>query len=136
MAGQTIHEYALIIGLADTFEAITHSRSYRKQKSSQVAIKDLIETAGDDFDRNALKVLVRRVGIYPVGTRVELNTGEIARVVKVSESFPIRPMVTILLTSDRTPPIEPKTIDLAKNQNVYIRTTLDEEELLAKDKRQ
>lgn len=132
MSGKTINEYAQVIGLADTFEAITHSRPYRRQKSGQAAIKDLIETASDLFDRKALKVLVKRIGIYPVGTWVELNTGEIARVIRVNETFPIRPTVTIMTLADKSTPVETKTIDLTKNQNIYIKTTLDEEELLGK----
>ncbi|MFH1228778.1 MAG: HD domain-containing phosphohydrolase [Planctomycetota bacterium] len=132
LGGAMISEYAKIIGLADTFEAITHSRPHRRQKSGQAAIKDLIENSGDSFDRKALKVLVKRIGIYPVGTWVALNTGEIARVVRVNETFPIRPIVTIMMLADKSTPIETKTIDLAKNQNVYIRTTLDEEEIIGK----
>ena len=129
---KAITKYAQIIGLADTFEAITHSRPYRRQRSGQSAIKDLIETASDLFDRKALKMLVKRIGIYPVGTWVELNTGEIARVIKANEQFPIRPVVTIIILADKSTPIETKAIDLTKAQNIYIKTTLDEEELSSK----
>ncbi|MBI4712649.1 MAG: hypothetical protein HY762_05030 [Planctomycetes bacterium] len=96
MAGESINEYAKIIGLADTFEAITHARPHRPSRSGQAAIKELIETAAEQFDKEVLKVLVKRIGIYPVGTWVKLNTGEVARVVRVNEMFPLRPNVMVM----------------------------------------
>ncbi|MFA5794416.1 MAG: HD domain-containing phosphohydrolase [Candidatus Brocadiia bacterium] len=129
LSGKSINEYAHIIALADTFEAITHSRPYRRKKSGQEAVKDLIETSGNDFDRQALKVLVKRVGIYPVGTWVEMNTGEIARVVRINETFPLRPTVVLMYLADGSPVAEPRSIELAKNQMISIKSTLDEGEL-------
>lgn len=54
---------ARIIAVADTFDAMTSDRAYRKAKSVDVAIKELEENAGRQFDPQVvdafLKIIVR-----------------------------------------------------------------------------
>lgn len=128
-----IHEHAQIIGLVDTFESLTHNRSYRTAKTVQNTLRELTQMTDTDFPKKALKILIRKIGIYPVGTFVLLNTQEVAEVIKINEKFPLRPLVKIVYQSgDKL--ISSKTLDLLANQTFYITATLTKKEALSQSR--
>jgi HD-GYP domain-containing protein (c-di-GMP phosphodiesterase class II) len=75
-AGDRIHAYSRIAAVADTFDAMTAERIYRKGTPAREAVLRLYAERGTLFDPQAVTALVKLVGVYPVGTRVRLNTGE------------------------------------------------------------
>jgi len=109
-----INTYAKIIGLVDTYEAITHRRSYRDAKNAHKTIKLLLSSLKGAFDHEAMKILVNSMSIYPIGTIVELETGDIARVTGVKAGSPMRPVVTVIQDIDGKINKERKTIDLSE----------------------
>lgn len=117
---KNIHELAFIIGIADTYEALTHSRPYKTKMNSHSAISKLIEIGNDLFPNNLIKKLVSTVGLYPIGSWVELNTGEICKVLKSNTNFPLRPIVVILLDKERNKLEEMRTIDLCAMPSLHI----------------
>ena len=129
-----ITEYARIIAVVDVYEALTHSRAYRKKNSTHEAIKDIISSGGLLFDNRVLKVLIGKVGIYPVGSWVELNTNEIGRVITTNDEFPLRPIANLLFDGEGNRLKEPRTVDLAKQFNLYVKRPLSDEEVLRKTK--
>lgn len=58
LSGDNIHLAARIIAVADTFDAITSNRSYRKAKSPGEAIKIIVENSGAQFDPNVVNALI------------------------------------------------------------------------------
>jgi HD-GYP domain-containing protein (c-di-GMP phosphodiesterase class II) len=135
MTREAIREAAQIVGLADVFEAMTHPRPYRKKKVAQEVLKELLESLSDDFDKNLLRILLKRIGIYPAGSWVELNNGEIARVARVNERFLLRPVVQIVFNAQHQNLTDIRIMDLAKSPNVFIKSFIDESELHFDDKR-
>lgn len=59
IAGQDIPLYARILCVADTFDAITSDRIYRKGRSAEVALEILLEQAGKQFDPELAELFVR-----------------------------------------------------------------------------
>lgn len=59
IAGQDIPLYARILCVADTFDAITSDRIYRKGRSADVALEILLEQAGKQFDPELAELFVR-----------------------------------------------------------------------------
>ena len=49
-AGEEIHIGARIFAVADTFDAITSNRPYRKANSMEAARKEILRCAGTQFD--------------------------------------------------------------------------------------
>jgi hypothetical protein len=72
------------------------------------------------FAYKLIKALIERVGIFPVGTFVMLNTKEVAQVLKGNAESPLRPMVQIAFDAAGRRLNEPRQIDLADNPTVYI----------------
>ena len=93
----------------------------------------MIEAADTDFARKALKILIKHVGIYPVGTFVLLNTQEIAEVARANDNFPLRPVVNVLYVSEGKLALL-RTVDLLSNPSLYITGTLTREDALARAK--
>jgi putative nucleotidyltransferase with HDIG domain len=90
-----LHPYSRIAAVADTFDAMTANRIYRDGCSPRTALLELYRDRSRKLDLQAVEALVRLVGVYPVGTRVRLNTGEHGVVVAPNPHDTTRPVVRI-----------------------------------------
>lgn len=121
LTGEEIHPYAKIMQVVDAFEAMTHHRPYR-QKPFEVseALREMVDRGRGVYDRDAMKALMSRIGLYPVLSLVELSNHKIARVVRQSRKFPLSPIVRIEFDEDGNKLKAPFMIDLSKNQLIHI----------------
>ena len=127
--GEDIHEYAQIIGLVDCYEALTHARPYRDLISSHEAIKTIITKEEQCFGNFLIKALIKKMSLYPIGSWIKLNTNEVGKVVETNEDFPLRPVIRVLFDLEGRRLDEIKTLDLSKNQNIYIEKIVTLEKL-------
>lgn len=123
---KSTHELAMIAAMADTYEAMTHFRPYKESYHPKVAILNIINGGKDLFSKQAIKALIACTGIYPIGSWVELNTGEIGKVLDLNPDSPLRPIVNVLLDKDRNKLERVKTVDLLKTASIYIKQAIDE----------
>jgi putative nucleotidyltransferase with HDIG domain len=88
-----------ILKIADVYEALTSERVYRPRSfTPDEALRRMWKEKGRSFDPLLLKSFVNMMGIYPVGSLVELDTGEVAVVMDYPEgSGPELPMVLVLV---------------------------------------
>jgi len=114
-----ISEYAQIVGLADVYEAMTHKRPYRAKFSPFETIHGILENK-HAFDYNILKTLIQRMGIFPVGTLVRLNSKEIGVVMEEISGHPFSPIINIIFDSNAKELQIPKVVNLAENSEIYI----------------
>jgi len=110
--------FGRILTIADVFDAITSTRVYRSEAiSPDQALRMISEGAGKDFDPILLKAFINMLGVYPVGTLVELNTGEIGLVSENPEqSDGTHPLVTILIPVDGQGYTRGETVDLSERE--------------------
>lgn len=110
--------FGRILTIADVFDAITSRRVYRPDASSpDQALRMMNEGAGKDFDPILLKAFINMLGVYPVGTLVELDTGEIGLVSENPEqSDGAHPLVTILIPADGPGYTRGETVDLSERE--------------------
>ena len=110
--------FGRILTIVDVFDAITSHRVYRsKAISPDQALSMMSESAGKDFDPILLKAFINMLGVYPVGTLVELNTGEIGLVSENPEqSDGMHPLVTILIPADGQGYTRGETVDLSERE--------------------
>jgi len=99
LQGNDISRTARIIGLLSMFEALIHYRAYRKRLLPRDAIRELLIHHKNAFDSAFLKCLIDAISLYPVGTYVQLNSGDIGQVIRVHRRLPLRP--TVHLSMDR-----------------------------------
>ncbi|MCM8800428.1 MAG: HD domain-containing protein [Candidatus Omnitrophica bacterium] len=125
LKGEQISEYARIIGLLDVYEALLHKRPHRQKYTPLEAIQKILELK-ETFDNKLIKVLMERMGIFPIGVAVRLNTKEIGTVIKENPQLPLRPVVEVVLDSTGKRLTQPKQIDLSQKPEVYIEECLKE----------
>ncbi len=95
---QPISLFGRILNITDVFDAMTSSRIYRPVAFSPDRVLSLmLEGAGTDFDPLILKVFIQMLGVYPVGTLLLLDTGEMGLVMGTPEDTEVgRPKVVLL----------------------------------------
>jgi len=102
-----------IITIVDAFDAITSHRPYDDARPIQVAY-DVLRSGGDkQFDDALVHEFIRWLGVFPVGTLVELHTGEVALVLEKHEKLHLRPKVVVLRDAEKRP-CEARYLDLAQ----------------------
>ena len=93
--------YTRIVTIADVYDSMTSGRVYAKiPVTPDVALKRMMDQAGKSFDPVLLKVFINMLGIYPVGSVVLLDSGEVGVVMKSNPDELSRPEVAII--ADRT----------------------------------
>ncbi|ACS79813.1 HD-GYP domain-containing protein [Maridesulfovibrio salexigens] len=116
LSGNDIPQYARIISICDSYDALTSDRPYREAMTPNSAIKHLYSMANTAFHPRYLESFIKCVGIYPVGCFVKLSDGRYGVVVTNTPKAPLLPQVKVVFSS-RFRAIHPEFIDLSKMTN-------------------
>jgi HD-GYP domain-containing protein (c-di-GMP phosphodiesterase class II) len=96
------HPFSQIVALADAYEALTAARVYYSvQMPPDNAIRILLTKSGTAFNPILVKAFVNMIGIFPIGTLLKLDTGEIGLVLHQTRDL-MRPRVLLLNRFDGT----------------------------------
>jgi HD-GYP domain-containing protein (c-di-GMP phosphodiesterase class II) len=120
LVGDQIDEMALIIGLADSFDALANVRPFRRGMSPHQAIRRLLVSGKTVFPHRLLKALVDQLSIYPLGTTVRLNTGETGVVSQLNRQYPLRPVLRVPQQASSGHAPGSKTVDLRAETSLHI----------------
>jgi HD-GYP domain-containing protein (c-di-GMP phosphodiesterase class II) len=106
--------YSNIVTIADRFDAMTSARVYsRVPKPPEEALRILVESSGKDVDPVLIKLFVRLIGVFPIGTLVALDTTELGVVYRGNPDDPQRPMV-ILISDGKGRKVDNVYVDLTE----------------------
>ncbi len=92
-----------IVGIADCYDAMTSNRSYNHALPNDQVISQIYSWRNTLFQDEIVEYFIQAIGIYPVGSVVELNNGEVGIVIAQNDLRRLRPKVMIVLDSDKTP---------------------------------
>lgn len=106
-----ISMYGLMIGIVDSYVSMVAARSLLQPVSPNTAMAYIVKHAGTHFDTALVDVFSQVIGVYPVGSYVELATGEIGLVIKQNRVWRLKPVVQVV-TDKRRKKIPPYFIDL------------------------
>jgi len=112
LKGDAIPVYGRIAGLVDTYDAMITSRPYASTQSSYGALRQLRSLAGSEFQPELVDQFTQAIGMFPTGTLVLLNTGEVAVVTAQSRARRLRPEVMIILDAEKRPLDDYRVVDL------------------------
>ena len=112
LAGDEIAIFGRMSGIVDCFAALTNHRPYAAAVSSYEALRNITAWGGDFFHEPLVQQFVSSVGVFPVGSLIELSTGEVAVVVEHSKVRRLRPRVLVVTGPDKTPAAYPTMVDL------------------------
>lgn len=94
---------AKIAGIVDCYDAIISERPFATPISPHDAVKKLYDWRNIDFQAELVEQFIQVVGIYPVGTVVELSDGQVGVIVAQHRVWRLRPQVMLLLDADKKP---------------------------------
>ena len=112
LAGADIPVFGRVAGLMDCFDAMTTKRPYAPARSAYDAVRELNGLSGTAFQRELVEQFVQAVGMFPTGSLVELNTGEVSLVIEQNRVRRLRPKLMLLLNADKTPVSRRALMDL------------------------
>ena len=110
--GDAIPLIGRIAGIVDCYDAMVSERSYAKPKSTYEAVRELKRLGGNAFPSELVELFIQAVGVFPTGTLVELNTGEVGVVTGQNRYRRLRPEVMLILDAQKKVREEFKTVDL------------------------
>jgi putative nucleotidyltransferase with HDIG domain len=90
----------MLCSIADVYDAMRSQRSYQQAFPTDRILAVLKRNDGKQFDQHLVRRFVQLIGIYPTGTLVRLNTGEVAVVLNAYAPDPYRPQVRVLISRD------------------------------------
>ncbi len=120
-----------ILSIADAFEAMVRERPYRDSMIGYKAIKEILNDNSRRFDSAIIKIFIKSMGLYPVGSIVILNNGSIGRVKGIHQESPLRPVVELIMTPEGKVIRENnrKEIDLLTDKTIFIVRAINLNEL-------
>jgi HD-GYP domain-containing protein (c-di-GMP phosphodiesterase class II) len=109
---RAIGREAEMAGLVDSFCAMLKAKPYRAAKSHQEALEELYKLRNSQFNPALMEQLVQCVGLYPIGTLLELNTGEVGVVIEQNRVQRSRPRLLVLLDAQKRKTRDYHIVDL------------------------
>ena len=102
-----------LVSVVDMYDAITTSRVYHEPITPHEALSCMFHWVPNRFDQKIVEQFIKCLGIYPVGSVVELNTGEVGVVVSVNDQHHLKPVVLLVMNENREYYSVRKLINLA-----------------------
>lgn len=118
--------------IVDCFVALISERPYADSVPPQDALQMLYNWRKDYYHEDLVEQFIQCLGPYPVGSFVEMSTGEVAVVLAHNRIRRLKPRVMVVLDADKKPYASPVMLDLlnapqAFNDQPYeIRCSLQE----------
>lgn len=103
LQGEEISVTGRILAVVDVYDALTSRRVYKEAMLPHKALSLMYGMRGQDFSPGLVERFIRCLGIYPVGSVVELNTGQRCVVSEANLRNPLQPRVLIVHDSKGRP---------------------------------
>ncbi len=100
LKGDEIQLFSQLTSIIDVYDAITSNRCYSKAMPAYEGIKKLYEWGRTDFNLPFVESFIQCLGIFPVGTTVQLDSSEIGVVISINHEMILRPQVILLFKDE------------------------------------
>jgi HD-GYP domain-containing protein (c-di-GMP phosphodiesterase class II) len=118
LRGGGIALFGLIAGLVDTFDTLTAPPPFGENMSPSNALNVLYKGRGKQFHPALVEQFIQCVGVFPVGSVVELNSGEVAIVIAQNLVRRLQPRIMVVKDARGNPLIPYKMLDLMKEPKI------------------
>jgi len=125
LKGEEIHLFARIAGLTDMYDAMTTDRIYRKSLLPTDVLKILYLRRKEYFEPSLVENFICSIGIYPIGSMVELNTGEAGLVTSVNQARLTQPGILVVFDKDKRLYGKPFKVNLKDEEKLRITGIFD-----------
>lgn len=108
--------YARIVGIVDVYDSVTTTQNYRDSITSTEALKNMYNWRNEFFNAELVEQFIQCLGIYPVGSIVELENGEVGIVIAVELDKRLQPKLMLVRDQLKQAYLPPRIINLALHQ--------------------
>lgn len=84
-----------IVAIADAYDAMTSGRIYSVAKPAAEALKLMLKDKETCFDTQLLNKFIECIGVYPIGSIAELNSGEAGIVLPATSNNRLKPLIMV-----------------------------------------
>ncbi len=113
--GNMISTLAQLVGLVDRYDGLVSKRGGRPPTPPAIVVRRLYQLGIDgEFSMEWVEKLVQCLGLYPVGSLVELSTGARGWVVAVNQADHMLPTIKLVWSHTREKLASPCLLDLSK----------------------
>ncbi len=112
LLGEEISTIGKMSAIVDIYDAITTSNSYRKGQAPHNVLRKLLGWSKTLLDNVLCQRFINCVGVYPMGSFVQMENGLLAVVITPNRESLLHPKVNAILDSRIKKRIEPKEINL------------------------
>jgi HD-GYP domain-containing protein (c-di-GMP phosphodiesterase class II) len=122
MGGDRMSLPARIVALVNRYDNLCNPALLARALTPHEALSMLFAQSRGRFDTTLLNTFIRMMGVYPVGSLVQLTDDRHALVVGVNSSRPLKPRV--LVHDPRLPPEEALHLDLETQADLGVRRSI------------
>ncbi|WP_275426008.1 HD-GYP domain-containing protein [Shewanella algidipiscicola] len=119
IAGEQISLHGRMSCIIDIFDALTATRCYKEAMSPAAAFKILLSLTPFHLDEALVYEFIRCIGIYPVGSLVQLSDGRVGIVWDAKDRDALHPVLKCFYSNTHKHYIDVVMVDLLK-QDVHI----------------
>lgn len=120
LSGGQIDVMARMARIVDTYTAMLEERPYREAKLRYEAMKNLLSLGTEQYDPKLLRTFLGCLGMYPLGSLIELSTGQIGLVVGANAEKPLRPVLRLMRDEKKLAYKGLTFLDLMEHTHIYI----------------
>lgn len=114
LKGDQISLFAKMGAVCDVYDAITSNRPYKLGWDPAESLRKMAEWATGHFDGKVFQAFVKSLGIYPIGSLVQLSSGRLAVVVEQTNKSLTTPRVKVFYSTKSHMRIVPEVVDLSR----------------------
>ena len=134
LRGEAIAPLSQLVGLVDAYDALVTSRYGRPAVTPPQAIRQIYKLGlAGQFHKTQVEHMIQCLGVYPIGSLVELSTGERAVVVSTKPELSVKPSLKIICDAKGHPYPSPLLIDLSEPDEGPARAILRDLDPLQED---
>ncbi len=112
--GEAISLFAKMGAVCDVYDAITSNRPYKSGWDPAESMRKMAAWSNGHFEATIFQAFVKSIGIYPVGSLVQLTSGRIGVVVEQTGKSLTTPRIKVFFSSKSNMRILPAMVDLSQ----------------------
>ena len=99
IAADTLSYQTRVVAIVDTYDALCQKEGVDSAK----ALKRLYNLGGSQLDKALVIKFIEALGLYPAGSLVEMNSGEVGVVIETNVESRLKPKVALVLDKYKKP---------------------------------
>lgn len=106
--------FAKIVSITDVYDSVTSGTPREPAITSTDALKSMYDWRDELFDGELVELFIQSLGIYPIGSTVQLDSGEIGIVITASSERRLSPTLMLVLDQNKKTYQPPLIINLSQ----------------------